>query len=86
MNETAKYFSKLQQSWYHMHVVLRNLYLPDELSQQKRSMINLFFKISPVNENGMINPETDNIFVSGHTMNRILMKVGTKKKFLHDWT
>jgi len=83
MHETDKYFSELQQSWYCMHVILRGLYLPDELSQQKRSMINLFFKISLVNANAMIDRDTDNIFVSGHTMNRILMNVGKKKKFLY---
>ena len=86
MHETDKYFSELQQSWYHMHVILRGLYLPDELSQQKRSMINLFFKISLINENAMIDRDTDNIFVSGHTMNRILINVGKKKKFLYDCT
>ena len=86
MHETDKYFSELQQSWYRMHVILRGLYLPHELSQQKRSMINLFFKISLINENAMIDVDTDNIFVSGHTMNRILINVGKKKKFIYDCT
>ena len=81
MNQTKKFFSELQGSWYRMHVILRRLYLPDQLSQQKRSMINLFFEISLVNENGMIDPTADHIFVSGLTMNRILMIVGKKKKF-----
>ena len=34
----------------------------------------------------MIDRDTDNIFVSGHTMSRILMNVGKKKKFLYDWS
>jgi len=44
MHETDKYVSELQQSWYCMQVILRRLYLPDQLSQQKLSMINLFSK------------------------------------------
>ena len=39
---------------------------------------------SHVNENAMIDRDTDNILVSGHTINRILMNVGKKKKFLYD--
>ena len=81
MIQTEIFFSELQGSWYRMHVILRRLYLTDQLSQQKRSMINIFFEISLVNENGMIDPTDDHIFVSGLTMNRILMIVGKKKKF-----
>ena len=61
-------------------MILHKLYLPEQLSQQKRSMINLFFEISLVNLNGMIDSTTDHIVVSGRTMNKILMTVGKKKK------
>ena len=84
--QADKYFNDLQNSWFRMHVILHKLYLPEQLSQQKRSMINLFFEISLVNSNGMIDSTTDHVLVSGRTMNKILMTVGKKKKFLYDWT
>ena len=70
-----------------MHIVLKELYLPTSLSQQKRSMINLFFKVGFVNEGGMIDSVSNGWLISGDIMTKILMGAGnSKKKIAYDWT
>ena len=61
--------------------------MPTSLSQQKRSMINLFFKVGFVNEGGMIDSVSNGWLISGDIMTKILTGAGkSKKKFAYDWT
>ena len=70
-----------------MHIVLKELYLPTSSSQQKRSMINLFFKVGFVNQGGMIDSVSNGWLISGDFMAKILTGAGkSKKKFAYDWT
>ena len=70
-----------------MHIVLKELYLPTSLSQQKRSIINLFFEVGFVNEGGMIDSVSNGWLISGDIMTKILTRAGkSKNKFAYDWT
>ena len=57
-----------------------------ELSQQKRSMNNLYFKVTFINENGLIDRTSENWMLSGDLMSRVISTIGRKKKFLYDCT
>ena len=72
--------------YFKYHVILKGLYLPMELSQQKRSMNNLYFKVTFINENGLIDRTSENWMLSGDLMSRVISTIGRKKKFLYDCT
>ena len=87
MSTFHRCYSDIPSKYFKMHIVLKELYLPTSLSQQKRSMINLFFKVGFVNEGGMIDSVSNGWLISGDIMTKILMGAGkSKKKFAYDWT
>ena len=70
-----------------MHIVLKELYLPTSSSQQKRSVINLFFKVCFVNEGGIIDSLSNGWVISGDIISKILTGARkSEKRFAYDWT
>ena len=72
--------------YFKYHVILKGLYLPLELSQQKRSMNNSYFQVSFINKNGLIDRTSENWMLSGDIMSRVISNIGRKKKLLYDCT
>ena len=69
-------FSDIPSKYYKYHVILKGLYLPMTSSQQKRSLINPFFKVSFINENGLIDKVSEDWVLSGDIMGRCYINGG----------